>query len=351
MVEPTATTRLQIDLSALVKNWKALNKLSGSAGAAVKANAYGLGATEVVKALYNAGCRDFFVANWNEANQLKNIIPQNMISVLNGIDSDNIAFAKAHRFKPVLNTPHQIAMWRENGGTLCDVMLDSGINRLGIGQEQIDTSLFQGLNIDIVMSHLASADEDNVCNEIQRKTFNVMRTCINGKRNSLANSAGIMLGHDYHYDLTRPGLALYGGISRRELKPHIASVISIQSKILQIRFIGKGQGIGYNATYICPDDMMVATASLGYADGYARNLSGIDSTNRGFARFNGVKLPIIGRISMDLITIETRESVDIAEGDWINIDFNILNLSKLSDISQYELLTNLGKRCELHYIK
>ncbi len=349
MVEPIATAQLQINLSAIVENWKTLNTISGCAGAAVKANAYGLGAEQVSKALYEAGCRDFFVANWDEANQLKHIIPQNMISVLNGIDDDNIEFAKAHEFKPVLNTPYQILLWRENGG-LCDLMLDSGINRLGIAKDQMDASLFDGLNIDIAMSHLASADEDSANNETQRTTYDNMRANIDSRRNSLANSAGIMLGADYHYDLSRPGIALYGGIVCDALNAYIKPVVSIKAKVLQTRMIRKGQGIGYNSTYICPEDMMVATASLGYADGYMRNFSSSGLESKGFASFEDRKLPIIGRISMDLITLDTRESVNIVEGDWIELDFNLSEVSNLSSISQYELLTNFGNRYLRQYI-
>ncbi len=349
MVDPVAPARLQIDLAALVKNWKALNALSGCAGAAVKANAYGLGAEEVSKALYEAGCRNFFVANWNEAHQLRDIIAQNMISVLNGIDDDNIEFARAHRFKPVLNTPKQIGLWRDNDGGLCDVMLDSGINRLGISEDQLDDTLFRGLDIDIAMSHLACADEDRYYNDAQRKSYDKMRAIVKSKRSSLANSAGIMLGPDYHYDLSRPGLALYGGIARDELRPYIKPVISIKCRILQTRMMRKGQGIGYNSTYICPKDMVVATASLGYADGYLRNFSSAGLLSKGFARFETLKLPIIGRISMDLITIDTRESEDISEGDWIEIAYNLQKSSSATGLSQYELLTNLGDRFQRNY--
>lgn len=348
MADPIATAKLHIDLSALVKNWQALNQISGCAGAAVKANAYGLGAPQIVKALYQAGCRDFFVANWVEAHQLKDIIPQSCISVLNGIDEDNIAFAKAHDFKPVLNTPQQINLWRANGG-LCDVMLDSGINRLGIGEDQLDASLFEGLDIDIAMSHLASADEDSPQNAAQRKCYDKMLGTITYKRSSLANSAGIMLGRDYHYDVSRPGLALYGGIARKELAPLILPTVSIKTKILQCRMMRKGQGVGYNGTYICPEDMMVATASIGYADGYLRNFSSDAMHSIGFATFEDATLPIIGRISMDLITLDIKESPFLKEGDWIEIAYDLKQASAASGLSQYELLTNLGSRFDRNY--
>lgn len=349
MVNPAATARLLINISAIVKNWQSLNNISGCAGAAVKANAYGLGAPKVVKALYKAGCRDFFVANWNEAHQLRDIVPQSSISVLNGIDDENLEYAKAHDFKPVLNTPQQINLWRENSENLCDVMLDSGINRLGISADQLNASSFEGLDIDIAMSHLASADEDSAQNEVQRKCYDMMRSAMKCKRSSLANSAGIMLGQDYHYDLSRPGLSLYGGIVRNELASLIMPTLSIKTKILQTRFMRKGQGIGYNSTYICPEDMMVATASLGYADGYLRNFSSDALTSKGFATFENQPSPIIGRISMDLITIDIRESLHLKEGDWIGISYDLKKAAAQSGLSQYELLTNLGSRFDREY--
>lgn len=343
---PLAAAKLTVDLSAITSNWRALRNVSGDAGAAIKANAYGLGAQEVVKSLYDAGCRDFFVANWLEASQLINIVPSNCISILNGISQDDVHYAASHDFIPVLNSPFQINLWREYGnGKKCHIMLDSGINRLGIMPSQCDAILVDGLNVDALLSHLASADEDSPYNEIQRKEFDSMAQSIVHERKSLANSAGIMLGKDYHYDFTRPGLSLYGGIARGEMMEFIKPVISIKARVLQVRIAEAGSPIGYNGLYICPEDMPVATAAIGYADGYSRTLSGAVYVDK-----MSVKLPIIGRISMDLITIDARNYGDLAEGDWVNIDYDLLALSKLSNISQYELLTNLGNRYDLQYI-
>jgi len=340
------SSRLTIDLEAIANNWRTLNTLSGKAGAAVKANAYGLGVKPIAEALYQVGCRDFFVANWSEADQLKDIIPQKTISVLNGVDSNSIDYAKAHNFKPVLNTPQQINIWRDNSNKPCDVMLDSGMNRLGIDKHQISSSLFDGLDIDIVMSHLASADESSEQNNQQRLLFDNLSQQVISRRKSLSNSAGIALGSAYNYDLSRPGLSLYGGLPRAELNDHIKPVVQLQVQILQVKKVFQGECIGYNATYKCPKDMMIATAALGYADGYFRGFS-----DAGHAYFDNIQLPVIGRVSMDLITIDISSCPNLSEADWINIPYNLYQDSLVSGMSQYELLTSLGIRFERLYIK
>jgi len=200
--------RLHIDGDALVSNWRALDARSGAAraGAAVKANGYGLGAREVVTRLRDSGCRDFFVAHWGEAECIADLIPPDWISVLNGITQADIAAARALGAIPVLNTPEQVADWRNAGGGRCHVMLDIGINRLGVAPDQ--AGLLADLDIDILLSHLASADEDVAQNSEQLGIFAETRSHISAQRYSLANSAGIMLGAEYHHDLTRPGLSL-----------------------------------------------------------------------------------------------------------------------------------------------
>lgn len=341
-VRPSAMAKLTIDLRAIAKNWQTLNGISGAAGAAIKANAYGCGAREVAKALFETGCRDFFVANWVEADALKDVVPQNHISVLNGIDEQNLEYAMAHAFKPVLNSPAQIAMWRDINAP-CDVMLDSGINRLG--QTGCDSTLFDGLDIDILMSHLASADEDVKQNHNQVACFKAAASTIASRRKSLANSAGIMLGKDYHFDISRPGISLYGGVVRPELSDIIAPVVSIHARVLQVRIVAKGAPVGYNATYKCPNDTRIATIALGYADGYLRGFS-----NKGAAKFNGKILPVIGRVSMDLITLDAAQALSIQEGDWVQIDYDLCSASQTSGLSQYELLTGLGHRFARQYV-
>lgn len=341
MIEFEPPLRLQLDSNALASNWQTLARLSGTAatGAAVKADGYGLGAREVVQRLRDTGCRDFFVAHWSEAAAIADLVPAGSISVLNGIIAAEISLIRQLGAIPVLNTPQQIQLWKAAGGGPCHVMLDSGINRLGIGPKQVNAVLFEGLDIDILMSHLASADEDSAQNAAQLATFVDIARNVRAKRRSFANSAGIMLGTNYQFDLTRPGLSIYGGIARAEMQSLIKPVVSIQSRVLQVRHLDKGDTIGYNATYVCSTPIMVATVAVGYADGYLRGFS-----NKGTVTFDGRDMPVIGRVSMDLITIEVPKAVQLVEGDWVDIAYDLVSASRQSGLSQYELLTLLGDR-------
>lgn len=341
MTEFAPPLRLDLDGNALVSNWRALDTLSGPAraGAAVKANGYGLGAREVVARLRDAGCRDFFVAHWGEARELADIIPATWISVLNGFCTDDIAAMRALGAIPVLNTPQQIALWRQAGGGQCHVMLDSGINRLGLAPDQLGDALLHDLDIDILLSHLASADEDVPQNARQLEIFAHARSRIKANRYSLANSAGIMLGNDYHFDLTRPGLGLYGGIARPEMASFIKPVVAMSARLLQVRDFPAGATVGYNATYVCKQATRVGTISIGYADGYLRAFSG-----KGRARYGEHELPVIGRVSMDLVTLDVNAAPELKEGDWVSVDYDLATASAQSGLSQYELLTNLGTR-------
>jgi alanine racemase len=338
--------RLTLDGEALVSNWRYLKgQGQASCGAAVKANGYGLGATDVVRRLRDAGCRDFFVAHWGEAAAISHLVTPEWISVLNGITAADIPHIRQIGAIPVLNTPKQIALWRAAGGGRCHVMLDSGINRLGIGSEQFAAPLFEGLDIDILLSHLASADEDSPQNGAQLNLFRQQAKLVKAKRLSLANSAGIMLGRDFHFDLTRPGLALYGGVPRAEMASSIRPVVSLSSRVLQVRTLKAGDTVGYNATYTCTSPTKVATISLGYADGYLRSFAG-----KGSLHAQGVSIPIIGRVSMDLVTADVTALIDIGEGDWIDVDYDLTQAAALTGLSQYELLTNLGQRFERAWV-
>lgn len=340
MTEFAPPLRLHLDGEALIANWRYLRGQGDAAcGAAVKANAYGLGAREVVARLRDAGCRDFFVAHWGEAAAIADLIPPEWISVLNGIDASDIAAARALGASPVLNTPKQVEMWSAASGGRCHVMLDSGINRLGIGPEQLSADLLAGLDIDIAMSHLASADENSPQNARQLALFRELVRQVDAERRSLANSAGIMLGRDYHFDLTRPGLSLYGGIARGEMDGGILPVARLSSRILQVRQLQAGDAVGYNATYVCTASTRVATLSIGYADGYLRSFS-----SKGSVFAGDISLPVIGRVSMDLVTVDISAAPDLAEGDWLDIGFDLPSASAIAGLSQYELLTTLGNR-------
>jgi alanine racemase len=295
----------------------------------------------VTARLRDAGCRDFFVAHWGEAAAIADIIPPAWISVLNGIQAADIPHIRALGAVPVLNTPEQVEMWHASGGGRCHVMFDSGINRLGIGPEQMSQCDLGSMDIDLLLSHSASADEDSAQNEVQRRAFNEQAAVSGAKRLSLANSAGIMLGAEYHCDLTRPGLSLYGGIARSGMEAFIKPIARLSARLLQVRTQPAGAPIGYNATHICADDTTVGTISMGYADGYLRAFSG-----KGSAHYGTTVLPVLGRISMDLVTLDISTAPELREGDWVDVEYDLPTASALTGLSQYELLTNLGARFE-----
>lgn len=336
---PSSPLRLHLDGAALAANWRWLRTLGQGAacGAAVKANGYGLGAREVVARLMAAGCRDYFVATWAEAAEIADLTGDAAVSVLHGLFADEMAAALASAARPVLNTAAQVRLWRETGRP-CDVMVDSGINRLGVSAAEVGEGLLDGLDIETLMSHLACADEDSAANERQRRTFAAVAARVPARRRSLANSAGMCLGDGYHLDLTRPGLALYGGVPRREAAA-IMPVATIEARVVQRRRVQAGDAVGYNATFTAPRDCEIAVLHIGYADGYLRGFSG-----RGGARVNGLEMPVIGRVSMDLTAILVDAAPQVGEGDWVPLDFDLPAAAAQSGLSQYELLTTIGRR-------
>jgi alanine racemase len=339
----TAPLRLSLDTTALCDNWRALDRLSGRAacGAAVKADGYGLGARGVIERLARTGARDFFVANWNEAAAIADLVddPAIGLSVLHGVRAEDMAVAARGVARPVLNTREQVLRWRAAGGGPCDVMVDTGMNRLGVSAQDVAQGLLDGIAIDTIMSHLARADEDAAANAIQRDRMAALRGMTGARRMSLANSAGIVLGEDYAFDLTRPGLALYGGVPRGELAGVVRQVVTPQAQILQRRLLAAGDSIGYNACYTATKAEEVAILNIGYADGYWRGFS-----NSGHAYVGDAPLPVLGRVSMDLTAISVDALPTLVEGDWVTLDFALPEASAQSGMSQYELLTGLGAR-------
>ena len=328
--------RLTIDHAALQANWRWLADRAGvPAGAAVKADGYGIGARGTFETLLHAGCRDFFVSTWWEAEQLGPVPDNVSLVVLHGPGPDD-SLGPA---RPVLNSVEQVARWKEAGADRpCDVMMDTGMNRLGLRASE--AGCLSGLTIDTLHSHLACADEDHALNAQQLQRFRDAASAIPAKRTSLANSAGICLGRDYSFDLVRPGLALYGGVPRSEAEEHIQQVVRIEAQVVQRRRVLAGESCGYGATFTAERDMEAVVVNIGYADGYFRGFS-----NLGSARAGEAVLPLLGRVSMDLL-IFGGDGVAIGEGDWVEIDYDLPRAATLSGMSQYELLTGLGARFE-----
>jgi alanine racemase len=333
--------RLRLDAQALQSNWRWLQGQGGApAGAAVKADGYGLGAIEVVKQLAEAGCRDFFVSTWAEAEALGTLPKDVALSVLHGVGPEDSEAALSSLARPVLNSPKQVARWKEIApDRQCDVMADTGMNRLGIRADEL--SVLEGLNIATLMSHLASADEDSGLNRAQLERFRAVRAVVPAKRYSLANSAGICLGSDFGFDLTRPGLALYGGIPRAEAEGHIVQVAFPEAEVIQRRLVRKGESVGYGATWVATADTEVGIANIGYADGYLRCFASSGSVSAA-----GRSLPLVGRVSMDLIAFDCSAAPDVAEGHWVTVDYDLPSAAEASGLSQYELLTGLSQRFE-----
>lgn len=354
--------RLHVDSQALLDNYRWLSRQGGSAdcGAVIKANGYGLGARRVLHVLADAGCRYFFVATWQEAAALSPWPAGIDLSVLHGVRAEDMAVARLLSARPVLNSPTQLQRWRALGGARpCDIMIDTGMNRLGFAVTDIadivdiaaaSTGAGAGTGwkkgspiVETLMSHLACADEDSAMNGRQVAQFSALKSQLSGQmsaqRYSLANSAGICLGRTYSFDLTRPGLALYGGVPRREAVGHIRQVITPEAQILQRRRIRKGETIGYGATWTAPQDSIIVIVNIGYADGYYRSFSG-----QGGAYWGDVRLPLVGRVSMNLLIFEANKGAaqDLREGDWVALEYDLPTAAAASGVSQYELLTSLS---------
>jgi len=339
---PPPTLRLTVDKAALAANWRALNTLSGPAraGAAVKADAYGLGVDACVPVLRDAGCETFFVAHWSEVAAVARHVPPAQIAVLHGpLTVEDCAYARGSGAVPVINSLEQAERWTASGGGLCHLMVDTGINRLGIAPADASNPRIAALDIDILMSHLASADEDSAMNPRQLAAFSAVLGTVRHRRASLANSAGIALGQDYAFDLTRPGLALYGGVPRPELANVIAPVAGVEAAILQTRMLAAGDSVGYNAAFTAREPMPVGTVSLGYADGFLR------SRGPGNAlQHEGRSLPILGKVSMDMVVVDLTPAPELSAGDWLQVPWDIANAAQQNALSPYEMLTVIGGR-------
>ena len=333
--------RLTVDRGALAHNWCWLQDRAGvPAGAAIKADGYGLGARDAMATLHEAGCRTFFVSTYAEAEELGAVPEGSSLVVLHGVGADDVDAALHSNARPVLNTSDQVSRWKDIApGQACDVMIDTGMNRLGLNGE--DIAALDGLAIDTLHSHLACADEDSAMNGRQLERFRGLAAQIRAKRYSLANSAGICIGRDYSFDMVRPGLALYGGIPRSEAHGQIRQVARIEAQVVQRRTIREGESCGYGATFVAARDTQGAIVNLGYADGYLRGFS-----SRGSAFAGEFALPVLGRVSMDLVALGCDAAPTLSEGDWIEIDYDLRSASAASGLSQYELLTVLASRFE-----
>ena len=336
--------RLRLDRAALQHNWGWLQGRAGvPAGAAIKADGYGLGAREAMRTLHDAGCTTFFVSTYAEAHNLGPVPGDSSLVVLHGPATDDAEAAIQSEARPVLNSVEQVARWKAIAPDRpADVMIDTGINRLGLRPEE--TAVLTGVNIETLHSHLACADENSPLNGRQLTVFREIAATIPAQRYAMANSAAICLGRDYSFDLVRPGLSLYGGVPRAEAEGQVRQVVRVDAQVVQRRTIRSGESCGYGATFTAATDIEAAIINIGYADGYLRGFS-----SRGTAFAGEYALPVLGRVSMDLVALGCGPATDMKEGDWVELDYDLPAASQASGLTQYELLTSLGSRFERHW--
>ena len=304
-----------VDLAALAANYRLLCERARPAkvGAAVKANAYGLGLEPVARSLFQQGCRVFFVAHFDEALALRNAVPRATLAVLHGLRPDEFAEAIDRHIVPVVNDlgtleAWQRCAWRRGAALPAFVHLDTGMNRLGLPREEqailvADRGRLEGIDVRAWMSHLACADEaDHPKTPEQLATFQAILDRLPRAPATLANSAGIFRGREYHFDLVRPGAALYGINPTPDRPNPMRGAVTVSAPIVQVRQVEGAGTVGYGATHLIARNGRVATVALGYADGYRRELG-----NRGQGTIAGHRAPLVGRISMDLVTLDVSE--------------------------------------------
>ncbi|WP_374378169.1 alanine racemase [Dongia sp.] len=361
---------LTVDLGAITANYRLLAGRVGPAacGAAVKADAYGLGAAMIAPVLARAGCAHFFVATVDEGMALRPLVPGARIYLMNGLPAGSERDVQAHELIPVLNSMGEIERWRAAqrglGTRPVGLQFDTGLNRLGLTPDDAlrligDPHLIDGFELALVMSHLACADDpEHPQNRAQLRRFREIKDSLRlpprlrGSRTlfSLAASSSIFLGSDYHFDLARPGAALYGINPTMGAENPLRQTVRLQAKILQLRDVDLNMSVGYGASHQFRGPSVLATIGIGYADGMFRSLG-----NRGAVFVDGRRAPIVGRVSMDLITIDVghlpRESVRPGMNvDIIGPQQAIDDLAHDAGTIGYEVLTNLGNRFQRRFV-
>jgi alanine racemase len=363
---PETGGMLTIDLAAIEANWRALVRelLTVECAAVVKANAYGLGLEPVAATLAKAGCKTFFVADMAEARSVRSRTADATIYVLDGFTTDWSGAFMEINARPVINSTTELAEWDAfvsahswRGGAALHI--DTGMRRLGISPDEAAAlaprAQTENHGIALVMSHLACADTpDHPLNATQIKLFRELRMLYSGIPASLANSSGIFLGDTAHYDLARPGAALYG-VNPTPGKPNpMQSVVELTGRILQIRNVARDETVGYGATWTARRPTRVAVVALGYADGLLRAGGGSDDRPGGSAIVAGQRCPIVGRISMDLICVDITDvpAGAVHRGDHATLvgsEIGVDDAAAAAGTIGYEILTRLGPRCHLVY--
>jgi alanine racemase len=358
--------RLTIDLGALAGNWRMLARRAEGAAtsAVVKGDGYGIGLEPAARALAEAGCQTFFVALPEEGLRLRSAVRDAIIYVLDGIMPGTLETLTKAKLRPVLGSWPEIEEWadyRQAGGAVgAAIHVDTGMNRLGLSLGEArklaqQPDLLATVDPDLLMSHLATADTpDHPLNRKQLSAFRAVRTLLPGIPASLANSAGILLGGEYHFDLVRPGIALYGGAAIGGVASASRPVATVEARILQIRDVRPGETVGYGATETVKQPSRIAVLAAGYADGYHRLAGSTDDRPGARAYLRGRYAPLVGRVSMDLIAIDVTGIATAERGDWVELigpNVPVDEVAHHAGTIGYELLTNLGHRYARSYIE
>ncbi|MBH66900.1 MAG: alanine racemase [Rhodospirillaceae bacterium] len=358
-VPKTANSLLLVHLGRIVRNYRYLTKKLAPAecSATLKANAYGLGAVKVGQALKKAGCSTFFLATIDEAIELREAIrnQKTKIAVLNGVPRNTEHIFHRYNLIPVLNDLDQLNRWhdsnlKKNIRYPSTLHVDTGMNRLGLSLRDYKSAIesptvLHGAHICLIMSHLACSDEpDHENNTQQLEQFKALSKLLPNIKLSLANSGGIFLGTDFHFDMARPGIALYGSLPGHEEINPLRHSVDLYGRILQVRQAEAGSAVGYGGTHKLKKNSRIAVVGTGYADGYQRSFS-----SASYVFFEGFRLPVIGRVSMDTITVNISDVPEstITPGDFVEIigdKFTVDDAAVVAGTVPHELFTGLGKR-------
>ena len=357
-------TFLTINLKAVKKNYNLIKKKVTKkcyVAATVKANAYGLGINQIAPTLIKSGCKFFFVATTTEAVELRKINKKISIFILNGLVARDLRVLRKNNLIPVINNLEQLKRI-ENYQKIKKIKMniaihfDTGMSRLGLDLNETSLliknkkNLIVNSKVLLIMSHLSCADNKKSKNNLmQLKKFKSIIKNFPNTMHSLSNSAGVLLGQDYHFDMVRPGISLYGGHCSVNEKNIYENVVSLKAKLIQVREINKNDTIGYGATFKAKTKMKIGTLGFGYADGFNRLLS-----NNFHIFHDNKKINLVGRVSMDLITIDIskikiKKNLQINEFEIIGKKYSINDVSNLIKTIPYEVLTNLGKRYQRRY--
>lgn len=360
--------RLTIDVDAISRNWRVLrDRLGGKSecAAAIKADAYGTGQKEVGRALFAAGCRTFFVAVPTEAIALRQVLPEAAIYALNGLLPGTSGPYLEYNIRPVLGSLAELKDWialcKSSGRSLdAAVHVDTGIHRLGLSPEEFsqtlgDAGMMGPFVPSLLMSHLAcGSTPSHAMNRRQLDLFREVTAPHAHLPRSLANSAGVLMGADYHFDLVRPGISLYGGQAIDDAPNPMTPVAKVEARIMIVRDVPEGDTIGYGAMHTAKRPLRNAVVAAGYADGMLRRAGSTDERPGGFAVISGHKAPILGRISMDMITLDVTDIPEhlLERGAYVEMlgpHVAAADLAAYAETIDYEYLTSLGRRFERVY--